>query len=262
MFCLFKNVPRDIIVYEIQPKTVLAKNSYLGLRSLVCRMLDMSRPNSLERAADAGCAQVVRLLLDENKDNPLQETETTPAVKAAYGKSHTSVLDALLSDERLIIPPDLVASMLVFSFESPKWLSWLLTKPTIDPSVGDNQAIRMAAAHGFTNAVNILLSDGRVDPSAKNNYAILFASSNGNTDAVRLLLSDHRIDVSVCGSHALQMACTNKHVQTLKVLLADARIEHLVFQRFPFLDMHCRDATVRAMLESTAKRALQRRRGH
>ena len=63
----------------------------------------------------------------------------------------------------------------------------------VDPSVKDNEAIRMASKNGHTDVVRLLLQDKRVDPIDDGNYAIRLASRNGYTEVVKLLLQDRRV---------------------------------------------------------------------
>ena len=50
--------------------------------------------------------------------------------------------------------------------------------------------------HGHLAVVEKLLQDRRVDPSAGNNYAIRYASQNGHFLVVKRLLQDARVDPS------------------------------------------------------------------
>ena len=70
----------------------------------------------------------------------------------------------------------------------------LLKDSRVDPSDGDNYAIRHSSGNGYIEVVRELLKDSRVDPSAMSNYAIRLSSRNGHLDVVRELIKDPRIN--------------------------------------------------------------------
>jgi len=75
----------------------------------------------------------------------------------------------------------------------------ILRSDRVDPSAGDNEAIRRAFKNGHDKVVALLLKDPRVDPSANNNEAIKWASFNGHDKVVVLLLKDPRVaNASFC----------------------------------------------------------------
>jgi hypothetical protein len=67
----------------------------------------------------------------------------------------------------------------------------------VDPSADDNEAVRLAAAHGHLAVVERLLQDERVDPSANGNYAVRWAARRGHLAVVERLLEDDRVDAAV-----------------------------------------------------------------
>ena len=100
----------------------------------------------------------------------------------------------------------------------------------IDPSLKNNEAIRLAAGNGRLEVVKILLKDPRVDPSDNNNHAIRYASANGlalqgglgsaeHVEVVKVLLADRqagracandsRVDPTACNNSAIGYASAN-----------------------------------------------------
>jgi Ankyrin repeats (3 copies) len=71
----------------------------------------------------------------------------------------------------------------------------LLLDKHVDPS-RYNFALKYAAIKGFTEIMEILLSDKRIDPSIENNHAIKRASEIGHTEVVKILLQDKRVSSS------------------------------------------------------------------
>ena len=74
--------------------------------------------------------------------------------------------------------------------------NWRMTVPSDD----NNFAITWATLKGYSQIVEILLSDNRIDPSVNNNYAIKWASQYGHVKIVKLLLSDARVGKLAYGS--------------------------------------------------------------
>ncbi len=89
----------------------------------------------------------------------------------------------------------------------------------VDPSAGDNAAIRWAAWKGHLDVVNRLLEDSNVDPSANDNAAIRSAAENGHLGVVNRLL-EHGVDPSA-GERALIEAAGNGHLGVVNRLLDD-----------------------------------------
>ena len=97
-------------------------------------------------------------------------------------------------------------------------------KNRVDPSAGNNEAIRRASGYGRVDVVDRLLQDVRVDPSADSNYAIRYASCNGHIAVVDRLLQDRRVDPSADDNFAIHLASRNGHVAVVERLLQDPRI--------------------------------------
>jgi hypothetical protein len=76
----------------------------------------------------------------------------------------------------------------------------------IDPSAGDDAAIRAASAWGHLAVVERLLEDPRVDPAAGDNFAIRAASEEGHLAVVERLLADPRVDPAADDNRAIRAA--------------------------------------------------------
>jgi hypothetical protein len=95
----------------------------------------------------------------------------------------------------------------------------------IDPSAGDDAAIRAASEDGHLLVVERLLADPRVDPSADNNAAIRWASEDGHLAVVERLLADPRVDPSADNNAAIRWASEDGHLLVVERLLADPRVD-------------------------------------
>lgn len=95
-----------------------------------------------------------------------------------------------------------------------------LLQGSVDPSVGENSAIRFASLQGLTSAVEKLLQDSRVDPSALNNQAILNATINDNYEIVGLLMQDSRVNAQ----EAFNIACKQNKYKIAKLLYNSGKI--------------------------------------
>ena len=112
-------------------------------------------------------------------------------------------------------------------------LSFDYTFSKIDPSVGNNQAIRYASHYGHTNVVKLLLLDPRVDPTIDNNFSVSWASRYGHDKVVRLLLSDHRVDPSVNDNYPIRLASEKGHSTVVELVLLDPRVDPSVIDNYP-----------------------------
>jgi surface antigen len=104
----------------------------------------------------------------------------------------------------------------------------LLQDRRVDPSAGDNYAVRLAAQNGHLAVVQRLLQDERVDPSACNNYAVRLAAMNGHLVVVDRLLQDERVDPSAGDNHAVEWAARYGHLAVVDRLLEDDRVDAAV----------------------------------
>jgi len=101
----------------------------------------------------------------------------------------------------------------------------LLTDSSIDPSAYSNYSIMEASVRGYIEIVKLLLADPRVNPSMNNNYAIREASRNGHIDVVKLLLEDERVDPAAVNNCAIRMASKDRHNEVVKLLSTDPRVK-------------------------------------
>jgi ankyrin repeat protein len=91
--------------------------------------------------------------------------------------------------------------------------------PFVDPSAGNNKAIRESSEKGCVAVVDRLLADPRVDPSVDINCAIRVASQKGHLAVVTRLLQDERVNPSVDNNSAIRWASFNGHVAVVDRLL-------------------------------------------
>jgi hypothetical protein len=139
-------------------------------------------------ASRKGNAEIVRLLLDDDRVNPADRNNQAIAEASEHG--HVEVVRLLLKD------------------------------PRVDPSV-ENYPLTEASKHGNYEVVELLLKDRRVDPSAYNNEAINEAVDWKQIDVIGLLLSHPKVSPTDPDSenNALQLAIQNGSVGIVKLLL-------------------------------------------
>ena len=73
--------------------------------------------------------------------------------------------------------------------------------------------------NGYISRIQVCFQDSRVDPSVSNNEAIRIASSYGHAAVVELLLKDPRVDPSVSDNEAIREASRNGHAAVVELLL-------------------------------------------
>jgi len=159
----------------------------------------------------------IRLGLDSNR-----------AIETATNNKHVDVLEYFLGfDEKYISTHGnfVLTQVCKHGDSCIELIKSLLSSPLVDPTTHNHAALRLAAAYGQTNTVNLLLADGRVDPSAEDNYAICWASEGGHYGVVKLLLTDCRVDPSTRVNSAIRFAAENGHYGVVKLLLTDYRVD-------------------------------------
>jgi len=93
-----------------------------------------------------------------------------------------------------------------------------------DPSLNDNEAIKVAAELGHMNIVEILIKDPRVNPAGQTNYAIRWAAKNGHTNTVVVLMNDTRVNPADMHNWAITLAAYSGHTNTVATLMKDTRV--------------------------------------
>lgn len=79
-----------------------------------------------------------------------------------------------------------------------------LGNPVNDPSINQQQAIRMAGIIGDVRIVELLLRDERVDLHTNNEEPFRLACRHGNYNLVRYLLENFEIDVHACHDYRIK----------------------------------------------------------
>ena len=119
----------------------------------------------------------------------------------------------------------------------------LKSYPTLDPSMHQNEAIRIAAENGHVEVVRLLLADPRTDSSEKDSSAFRFASSNGHLEVVKLLLAHPKANPTAGDNYAIRWASSKGHLEVVKFLLADSRVNPSTARNYAIrealLNGHC-----------------------
>jgi ankyrin repeat protein len=158
---------------------------------------------SLRRASERGVAGFVKLLLKDERVDPLAKYSDPFREVALFRSSdntglfegNSEVLKLLLKDGR---PNPTIENSYVLRYASVtgqvEMVKLLLQDRRADPTAIESEALRKSAYNGRTGVVKLLLQDGRADPSANNDEALESAVEKGYRVAAELLLHDERID--------------------------------------------------------------------
>lgn len=132
------------------------------------------------------------------------------------------------------------------------FMEYTLSISELNPLIGDNMFIGVAAASGSTDALIWLLDRFNANPGARSQYAIGAAAANGHLEIVKILLAHPQVDPTVGKNFALRQACDNGHTKIAKLLFNDPRVAKCVDDNRNFL-IHCINAnnigSIRIMLE-------------
>jgi hypothetical protein len=133
-----------------------------------------------------------------------------------------------------------VAFKLAITRQLPEVVKLLLEDSRFDPSVRNNEALRLALDIGSQDRIVLdrnaktkdiimmLLQDRRVDPSVNNNEAIKVACRYGWADVVEMLLQDSRVDPSCNENHLIILAIRGDwyvNQKIVEMLLQDKRVD-------------------------------------
>eukprot|EP00163_Fabomonas_tropica_P012379 TRINITY_DN23655_c0_g1_i1.p1 TRINITY_DN23655_c0_g1~~TRINITY_DN23655_c0_g1_i1.p1 ORF type:complete len:418 (-),score=38.28 TRINITY_DN23655_c0_g1_i1:139-1392(-) len=92
-------------------------------------------------------------------------------------------------------------------------------------SLGLSQSIVLASKGGYTDVLTCILQYCPwADPACQDNEPLIVAASHGETAMVKMLLEDPRVNANARESQALRLACRNGHMNTAKLLLEDGRV--------------------------------------
>ncbi|KAJ3101424.1 hypothetical protein HDU97_001354 [Phlyctochytrium planicorne] len=214
-----------------------------GVLPPLCTLLTDARvPNLIEFAASRGRASIVKLLMDYGFDPTMDEDA---ALRISAGRGHVKALKVLLEDLKdLQIEEDGIEIGGIDGIEDIEHSSALEGFPArrrIDPGARDGEAVTAAAAAGFTEVVQLLISTGRSRPSSRNSQALRRSAERGHSDIVEILLrypgdrvasrcaegsetsdeDDGRgpVDPSAGDNHCIKFAARNGHERIVAMLL-------------------------------------------
>lgn len=176
--------------------------------------------SAIRLAAEHGRAEVVRLLLQDERVDP------TDALQYAVRQGHAAVVELLLRDNR--VDPSIGNNKAFHEAcerNYDKVVKLLLQDGRIDPGADNAAALRKAAKRNSVAVVGLLLADLRVDPTAGNNAALLTAASHGRVEVVKSLLQHPRVDPAANESVAICKAAKKGHTAVVKCLLEDGRAD-------------------------------------
>jgi ankyrin repeat protein len=102
----------------------------------------------------------------------------------------------------------------------------LITHPSIDLTLNNNEVLLSAIEHAHFELVEILLKHPSVDPSVPNGLPLRIACFLDCPEMIiRLFLDDSRVDPTIFDNQALQIACQEGFLSTVSILLQDKRID-------------------------------------
>jgi ankyrin repeat protein len=206
------------------------RNGRCDIVAMLLLDLQLSIPSeemmeALGLAATAGHCDVVGVLVQDPRVNP--GFDKSFALEQYCHAGDTKRVTELLDDPELDdgLPGAIFFLAAASGNGRTAIVQLLLTDSRVDPSVDENNSIRLASARGHDSVLKLLLADPRVDPAADSNYAIRYASSNGHAGVVKLLLADPRVDPAAYDNHAIRSASDNGHASVVRLLLADSRVD-------------------------------------
>ena len=167
-------------------------------------------------ATQRGHLDVVKMLLADDRCDPSRNTSSNPMAVAAT-RRYIEIVRALLEDGR-VVPDEHVLSA-ASSGGSVEIVKLLLDREGVEPYSG---LITCAATSGNVEVVELLLT--LVDPEHESLYC---AARSGHTNVVDVLLTDGRADPCFKDNASIRKSVANKHADVIELLLRDGRADAL-----------------------------------
>jgi hypothetical protein len=164
------------------------------------------------------------IALIESGYNPSMDNNST--IKYIILSGHTKIAKYLLENYRDLIDPSTGNNIALRTAATKGYgdiIRLILQYPTVDSSVGDNITLKYALMVKDTELVKILLNDKKVSTSL-NKYIIELALDTKNVNIIELILKHPDIDPSVYDNHAIIYASRTGNIEAVKILLKDPRV--------------------------------------
>lgn len=135
------------------------------------------------------------------------------------------LIDAIKQNNLSILSTNIKLSKLYFCYNyavtygHTSVVKLLLTNDNIDPSIDNNNAIKIASKKGYTDIVKYLLTTN-INPSVLNNYPIRTSAENNHIDVLKILLSDSRTDATDSYNEAFITSIRLANTDIIKLLLS------------------------------------------
>lgn len=119
----------------------------------------------------------------------------------------------------------------------------LLENKKLDPSIDDNNIIKIASKYKCTDIIEKLLKHRRTDVNADDNYVFRAAIVKNNVELVKILLKDKKVKLNTYESDndLVVVAVKNNNTEILKILLEEQwdptghkRIDPTIDNNLPF----------------------------
>ena len=186
-------------------------NSYRNMNA------DSEEPSALDYACINAHKDIVELLLKDPRVVRIKGFHSPVQYACLYG--HVKLLQRLLECQHTSVEEmDPYRNSVEFAVghKHLEIVKLLLEDGRLDPSIHDNQAIRLAVRDGNFEMVELLLKDPwkRVDLSKDRNQCLEWACERGNPDIVELLLKEP-VNPADFGGHSIILAVQRGHVNEI-----------------------------------------------
>ena len=95
----------------------------------------------------------------------------------------------------------------------------------LNPSVDDNEAIKLAAELGSVQIVDLLMNDPRVDPAVDGDTPLVIALVKNHPGVVMRLIQDPRVNTAVENNALIHWAAAHNHIKVVERLIHDPRVD-------------------------------------
>lgn len=184
--------------------TLIRKCVEKGMHESVDLLLNYHNVNAflfnqedLYRAVESDDLRLVRFIMRDETIDPSYHDNTI--LRNIHIKD-LEMLDFLLRHPRTDVSKNNESLLIHYCCNPHKTelASMLLKIPTVNPSVRNNNPLKVASVWNSHSGIRLLLQDERVDPSVEKNALVIDQCKSGNPETAELFLSHPKVDINEC----------------------------------------------------------------
>lgn len=170
----------------------------------------------IDKAVREGYVEIVQILADDDR------VDCTSVIKTCLIWGKYNIFKILMEK---VDPSIENQELLRLACTLKKYMitGLLLKDPRVNPTINRQEPLRVACKRGYYGIVKLLLKDPRVNPSVMDNYCLRWASRKGYSRIVKLLLDHNKTKVIFHSKCDYEWALQNWEIAEMMVYSSDNR---------------------------------------